>query len=123
MAASHVEADSGGGNMEVVLPDKVAELNVTARTGGGNVKLELGHDITGNSSVTASSGAGNVTVRVPSSVAARVHARSGFGTVTVDSPIEKVDNETYESPDYDSAANRVEITVSSGAGNVSVNTK
>jgi hypothetical protein len=30
---------------------------------------------------------------------------------------------TYQSPDYDSAANTVEITVNSGAGNVSVNTK
>jgi hypothetical protein len=123
MTVSHVEADSGGGNMELVLPDEAAELTVTARTGGGNVKVELGQDITGNSSVTASSGAGNVTVRVPSGLAARVHARSGFGRVTVNAPFEKVDSERYETPDYAGAANRVEITVSSGAGNVSVSTK
>jgi hypothetical protein len=34
----------------------------------------------------------------------------------------KLDGHTYESPDYDDAANKVEITVSSGAGDVSVNT-
>jgi hypothetical protein len=29
----------------------------------------------------------------------------------------------YQSPDFDSAANKIELTVHSGAGNVIVNTK
>jgi hypothetical protein len=35
----------------------------------------------------------------------------------------QIDGNTYQSPDYDSAADKVEITVHSGAGNVKVNTK
>ena len=35
----------------------------------------------------------------------------------------KIDRNAYQSPDYDGTANKVEITVHSGAGNVSVNTK
>jgi hypothetical protein len=100
MAVTHVSADTGGGNMDVVLPDNAASLNVTAKTG-----------------------AGNVVVLVPSGVAARIHATTGLGKVIVDSRFSKIDGNTYQSPDYDGAANKVEITLNSGAGNVSVNTK
>jgi len=41
----------------------------------------------------------------------------------MDSRFNKIDSNTYQSPDYDGAANKVEITVNSGAGNVEVNTK
>ena len=37
MSITSVMADTGGGNVEVVLPDNSANLSVTARTGGGNV--------------------------------------------------------------------------------------
>jgi len=100
MAVTRVSADTGGGNMDVVLPDNAANLSVTAKTG-----------------------AGKVVVRVPSGIAAKIHATSGLGKVIVDSRFSKIDDNTYQSPDYDGAANKVEITVNSGAGDVSVNTK
>ena len=40
-----------------------------------------------------------------------IHATSGLGKVIVDPRFSKTDKNTYQSPDYDSAANRVEITV------------
>jgi hypothetical protein len=123
MAVTRVSADTGGGNMEVVLPDNAAGLNVKASTGAGNVTVDVGSSITGSNIVNASSGAGNVVVRVPSGMAAKVHATSGLGKATVDPRFSKLEGNTYQSPDYDSAANRVEITVNSGAGDVSVNTK
>ena len=123
MAVTRVSADTGGGNMDVVLPDNAADLSVTARTGAGNVTVEIGSGITGSNIVNASSGAGNVVVRIPSGVAARIHATTGLGKAIVDPRFGKTDNNTYQSPDFDSAADKVEITVNSGAGNVSVNTK
>jgi predicted membrane protein len=100
MTVTHVKAATGGGNMDVVLPDTAADLNVEA-----------------------TSGAGNVVVHVPSGVAVKVHATTGLGKVIVDSRFGQIDRGTYESPDYDHAANRVELTVKSGAGNVVVETK
>jgi hypothetical protein len=100
MAVTRVSADTSGGNMDVVLPDNASGLNVTASTG-----------------------AGNVVVLVPSGIAAKIHATSGLGKVSVDSRFSKIDGNTYQSTDYDGAAHKVEITVNSGAGNVSVNTK
>lgn len=122
MAVSRVSADTGGGNMDAVLPDNAANLSVNARTGGGNVKVEIGNGITGSNIVKATSGAGNVVVQIPSGIAARIHATTGLGKAIIDPRFSKTDN-TYQSPDFDNAVNKVEITVQSGAGNVSVNTK
>jgi cell wall-active antibiotic response 4TMS protein YvqF len=123
MAVTRLSADTGGGNMDVVLPDNAANLSVAAKTGAGNVTVEVGSGITGGNTVNANSGAGNVVVRVPSGIAAKIHATSGLGKVIMDSRFSKLDGNTYQSPDYEGAANKVEITVHSGAGNVSVNTK
>jgi predicted membrane protein len=123
MIVTRLLADTGGGNLDVVLPDKAAELNAAVKTGAGNVSVEIGSGTTGRHSVNAHSGAGNVVVRVPSDLAAKVYATSGMGKVLVDPRFSQLDRNTYQSPDYDRAANRVEITVKSGAGNVTVSSK
>lgn len=123
LVVRRLSADTGGGNMDLILPDNTANLTITARTGAGNVAVEIGSGTTGSSTVEATSGAGNVVVRVPGGIAACIHASSGLGKVMVDSRFSKLDGNTYQSPGYDSAADKVEITVKSGAGNVSVSTK
>ena len=97
MAVMRVTADTGGGNMEVVLPDKAAGISVDAKTG-----------------------AGNVTVHIPESIAARIHASSGLGKMILPERFTKVDKDLYQSLDYDNSQDRIEITASSGAGNVIV---
>jgi predicted membrane protein len=109
--------------MDVVLPDNAANLSIMASTGAGNVTVEIGRGITGSNTIAAKSGAGDVVVHIPDGVAARISATSGLGKAIVESQFSKIDNNTYQSPDYDSAANKVEITVHSGAGNVSINTR
>jgi predicted membrane protein len=109
--------------VEVVLPEDVANLSATAKTGGGNVKIEIGSRITGSNILNANSGAGNVEVHIPSGIAARIHATTGLGKAVVDPRFSKTGDNTYQSSDFDRAANKVEITVKSGAGNVSVSTK
>jgi hypothetical protein len=123
MAVTRLSADTGGGNMDVVLPDHAEDLRVAAKTGAGNVSVEVGGGTTGNNTVDAKSGAGNVVVRVPRGMAAWVHATSGLGKVTVESGFSKIDDHTYQSPDYDGAVDKVDITANSGAGNVSINTR
>jgi hypothetical protein len=123
MTVTRVMADTGGGNMDVVLPDNAANLSATARTGAGNVTVEIGSGTTGSSTIDAHSGAGNVVVHVPGGIAAKIHATSGLGRVIVDPRFNKIDDKTYQSPDYDGAANQVEITVDSGAGNVRIDTR
>ncbi len=66
---------------------------------------------------------GNVTIRMPGDMAVKILATTGLGKIIMDPRFGHVDKNTYQSPDYDTAANKVEITVKSGAGDVSVNTK
>jgi hypothetical protein len=72
MAVTRVSADTGGGNMDVVLPDNAANLSADAKTGAGNVTVEIGSGITGSNTVDANSGAGNVAILVPGSIAAKM---------------------------------------------------
>ncbi len=123
MAVSRVCADSGGGNLEVILPENAARLDVAARSGGGNVVVEIAGGTRGSGTVEAHSGAGNVRVRLPSGLAARIHATTGMGKTIIDPRFTKLDGGIHQSPDYESAADRVEISIKSGAGNVSVITK
>jgi len=119
--SSEIIAHSDGGNVKLDLAG-MAVTRVSADTGGGNMDVVLPEDAA-NLSVTAKSGAGNVVVLVPSGIATRIHASTGLGKVIVDSRFSKIDGNMYQSSDVDSAANKVVITVHSGAGNVSVNTK
>jgi hypothetical protein len=123
MRISHVSADTGGGNLEVLLPDHAANLAVSARTGGGNVSVDIGDAMTGSNTVEATSGAGNVELHVPEDIPARVHAASGLGKVAVEERFSRIDHSTYQSPGYEDAINRVDITLKTGAGNVTVATK
>ena len=100
MNVTHVSADTGGGNIDVVLPDSASDLNIIAKTG-----------------------AGNVTIYVPGGIEARVHATSGLGKVIVNARFARIDDRTYQSPSYEGAAHKVEISASTGAGNVIVSIK
>ena len=120
MTVTGVMADSGGGDLDVVLPDNATNLNVMAKTGGGNVTVEIGRDTTGSNSVNAGSGAGNVEVRIPGELAARIRATSGLGKVIVSPRFRDIDQHMYESSGFDRAADKVVITITSGAGNVIV---
>jgi hypothetical protein len=122
MAIAGVLAETGGGNVDVVLPDSTADLAVAAGTGGGNITVEMGRHTTGSNIVNAKSGAGNVVVHIPGSVAARIYATTGLGKVIVDARFSKIADNTYQSSDFDRAANKVEIVAQSGAGNVSIST-
>lgn len=120
MHVTRVSAHSGGGNMEVAMPENAANLDVAVTSGGGNVNVEIGRGTTGGNTAKAESGAGNVTVLLPSRIAAKIHAVSGMGKVIVDPRFAMIANDTYQSADYDEARDRIEVTAKSGLGNVNV---
>ena len=123
LAVSRLSADTGGGNLDVILPDNTVDLNVIAKTGAGSVNVDIGRSTRGSSFVDASSGAGSVVVRVPEGLAARIHATSGLGKVIMSPRFSMMDGSTYQSPDYETVADKVEITIKSGAGDVSVDVR
>ena len=97
MPVTRVSAHTGGGNVEVILPDPVAALSVTAK-----------------------SGAGNVVVQVPNCIAARINATTGLGKLMVSPRFIRMEKDCFQSPDYDIAGKKIEMKISSGAGNIFV---
>jgi len=116
--SSDITARSDGGNLKLDMSG-ISLTNLSADTGGGNITLIL-PDGAAYLSVKARTGAGNVDVSIPSGLAVRIHATTGLGKLIMDPHLEQIDKATYLSPGYESSSNKVEITASSGAGNVIV---
>jgi hypothetical protein len=87
-------------------------------TGASDTRIRLPR-AAGETFVRADGGAASLTFEVPASVAARVHSRMALGSTTVDPRFPRtVDG--WESPDWGSAANRVEIEIQGGVGSARV---
>ena len=76
-----------------------------------------------NAGVTAArirTGAASVNVHIPEGVAARIQARGGLASISVDSARFPRSGGGYESPDYGTAANKIDLDIETGVGSVEV---
>jgi len=97
----------------------LAELRL--RTGASETRVTL-PAAAGVTLVDAEGGAAAIRFRVPNGVAARIRSSIALGASDVD-PVRfprTASGDAWESPDFEGAANRVEITVRGGIGSVSV---
>jgi hypothetical protein len=115
-----ITAHSGGGNLKLDLTGMTV-TGLSADTGGGNLDLVL-PDRAADLHIAARSGAGNVVVSISPDIAARIHATTGLGKTILDPRFIKTDKDTYQSSGFDLTAHKFDITLHSGAGNVIVNT-
>jgi hypothetical protein len=93
---------------------QVKELEI--ETGASSTKLTLPASA-GHTRAEISCGAGAVEVRVPAGVAARLRVHSTMAEVKVDRRrFPRVSSGLYESPDYETAQNRIELDVSASLG-------
>jgi predicted membrane protein len=74
----------------------------------------------GYTRVEVESGAASVTLRVPEDVAARIKASGGLSEISVDQNRFPRTGNGYQSADYDTAANKVDILIETGVGSVKV---
>jgi hypothetical protein len=97
---------------------QVRELEI--ETGASSTRLTLPARA-GHTRASVACGAGAVDVRVPSGVAARVRVQSTLAEVKVDRRrFPRVDSGDYESPDYETAANKVDLVVDANLGSAEV---
>lgn len=100
----------------------LSQLHVDAlalKTGASATELLM--PATGATEARIESGAASVKVRVPPRVAARIRGTMGLGALIVDSHRFPQHGDRYESDDFATAANRVDLMVQGGVGAVSVN--
>jgi hypothetical protein len=75
----------------------------------------------GVTTVHISGGAATITVEVPDGVAARITHRGGLSTLDVnENRFPSVGNNRYQSPNYDQAQNRVDITLETGVTTIEI---
>jgi hypothetical protein len=97
---------------------QVKELEI--ETGASSTRLTL-PGRAGHTRASVACGVGAVDVRVPSGVAARVRVQSTLAEVKVDRrrfPLSS--SGAYESPDYETAANKVDLVVDANLGSADV---
>jgi hypothetical protein len=113
-----LEMETGAGESRIDLADlQISEI--TLKTGASSTTLDLPANA-GFTLAEISSGAASVQVNVPSGVAARIRYSAGLASVTIDRARFPRSGSTYQSPDYDEAANKVDIHIETGVGAVDV---
>lgn len=113
---TQLSINGGVGRSELDL----SQLHVTAldaRLGVGKTTITV--PSSGQVRASINGGVGEVDVVIPPGVAARIQAQAGLGGVNVPSTYQHRDN-VYTSPGYDTAQNRVDLTIKGRVGSISI---
>jgi hypothetical protein len=95
--ASQIKLQTGASSSNVILPARCASI------------LDL------------SAGAASINILIPEGVSGRIRIKEGLTSMMVDTNrFPQVDSRMYQSPDFDTAANRAEINVEAGLGSITV---
>jgi hypothetical protein len=113
-----LKVETGASRARLDLADlRVRNLEINAGAADTRVRLPRA---AGATSVRAQSGAATMTLEVPPGVAARIKLQMALGSSQVDESRFPRTATGYESPDYATAANRVDIDIQGGVGSVKV---
>jgi len=116
-----IKLDAGASSLDFDLTDvRLTYLGVDA--GASSVKVKLPANA-GHTLVDFESGAASIDLIVPAGVGARIRFEQGISSINVDEsrfPLVTSMRNLYQSADYDSTANRVEINLEGGANSVKV---
>jgi hypothetical protein len=113
-----LRVDVGAARSDLDLGDlKVTDF--TLKTGASETQVRLPR-AAGQTRVRVESGVASVRLTVPDGVAARIRSTMGLGSSNIDQRRFPRSGDYYQSPDYDSAANKIDIQMEGGVGSVSV---
>jgi hypothetical protein len=113
-----LELETGAGALEANLGGlRVEKLHL--KTGASSSELVLPANA-GYTRVELEGGAASVALRVPAGVAARIVSRGGASSINVDLNRFPRTRDGYQSADYETAPNKVDIAANMGAASVDV---
>jgi predicted membrane protein len=113
-----LRVESGASETHLDLTNlRVTELRVG--TGASSTEIKL-PSAAGTTTVRIEAGAASVKLWVPAGVAARIRAEAGLSDMKVDRSRFPRQGVYYQSPDYETAANKADVTVQMGVGSVEV---
>ncbi len=99
----------------------LTELNVTAMDFDAGVgSLQVTAPKTGVMTLRVNGGVGSLAVTIPQGVAARIRVNTGLGGTSVDTSRFPKVGDVYQSTDYASAVNLIDIDVNGGVGSINI---
>lgn len=93
--------------------------NLSVESGASEVNVTL-PQASGFTTARVQTGAAGVYINVPAGVAARITSQSGLSDTNIDTIRFPRNGNYYQSPDYDTAANRVDLRIESGVSEITV---
>jgi len=113
-----ISVDSGAAESRIDLSQLlVSQLRLNSGASSNYVTLPANAGLT---TANFKTGAASLEIRIPAGVAGRIRTSGGLSSITVDRQRFPRTGDYYQSADYDSAANRVDIRVDTGVGSVGI---
>lgn len=114
----NIELESGASESKLDLTDlQVKDLSIETGASSTSVKLPARAGFT---KVKVESGAASVDLRIPEGVAARIKVDSAIASNTIDTARFPIKGKGYQSPDYETAKNKIDINVETGVGSITI---
>lgn len=107
-----------GANESTIDLSSLRVTSVKLKTGASSTNLTL--PAVGIVAAEIQMGAAEVKARIPQGVAARIRSQSGLAEISVDTARFPRVGGGYESPDFGTSENRVDLSIEAGVGKVSV---
>jgi hypothetical protein len=113
-----LEFNTGAGENTFDLTSlKVEDIRLHTGASASTIKLPANASFT---RLSVESGAASVVIHVPEGVAARIHTEGGLASFNINAARFPRAGNLHQSPDYDTAANKVEINIQTGVGSAEV---
>jgi hypothetical protein len=113
-----VKVEAGASQLSMDLKD-VRATHIELSTGASSSDITM--PARGVSILDVEAGAASVNIRVPEMTAARICVEEGVTAMNVDTNrFPRSDSGMYQSPNFDSAADRAEINIEAGLGSITV---
>lgn len=113
-----LELETGAGETQLDLRDlRVTHLHLQTGASSSTVTMP---GAAGHTRAKIEAGAAAVTVTIPQGVAARIQTQSGLAAVNIDRDRFPRQGKVYQSPDYETAANKLDLEIETGVSSVSV---
>jgi hypothetical protein len=114
-----LKVEAGASQVKMDLRD----LRVTyasVETGASSVIITLPENA-GNTVMDVEAGAASVDILVPDRVGARIRVKEGVSALNIDSTrFPRLDGGYYQNAEYDTSANKVDLTIESGVGSIKI---
>jgi hypothetical protein len=97
---------------------RVTDLHLQTGASGTEVWMPSS---AGQTTAKISGGVASINIHIPSEVAARIRVESGLSSIDVDkNRFPKSGNDTYQSANYDTASNKVDLRLEMGVGSATI---